>query len=119
MLTVARIWGSAFGLPHPGLLPTRHELQTQRNIVSEAINELESLGVDATGEVLRSRNAAKAIAVTARQRAYLGIVMTADPPPHWLFRGLLWSHEPYRVRRLTKLPVHLVVDTEAPTSVPS
>jgi len=113
VLTVARIWGSAFGLPHPGLMPTTRELQCQRDIVAEVIDELKRQRIDATGEVIRSRNAAKAIAAKADQRAYLGIVMTADPEPHWLIRGLLWSHEPYRVRRLAKLPVHLVVDKVA------
>ena len=113
VLTVARIWGSAFGLPHPGLMPTTRELQGQRDNVAKAIEDLERLRIDATGEVLRSRNAAKAIVAKLRQRNYLGIVMTADPEPHWLIRGLLWSHEPYRVRRLAGLPVHLVIDAPA------
>jgi nucleotide-binding universal stress UspA family protein len=113
VLSVARVWGSAFGLQHPGLFPSQRELQTQRDIVADAIDQLERRRVDATGEVVRSRNAAKVIAAKARERAYLAIVMTADPEPHWLIRGLLWTHEPYRVRRLAKLPVHLVVDTAA------
>jgi nucleotide-binding universal stress UspA family protein len=113
VLSVARIWGSAFGLPHPGLLPTARELQQQRDIVADAIDELKRWRIDATGEVLRSRSAAKVIAAKARERAYLGIVMAADPEPHWLIRGLLWPHEPYRVRRLAKLPVHLVVEAAA------
>jgi nucleotide-binding universal stress UspA family protein len=113
VLSVARIWGTAFGLQHPGLFPTSSELQIQRDIVSNAIDELKRAHVDATGEVLRSRNAAKAIAAKTHQRTYLGIVMTADAEPHWLIRGVLWSHEPYRVRRLAKLPVHLVVDAAA------
>ena len=41
VLSVARIWGSAFGLPHPGLMPTARELQSQREIVSAAIDALE------------------------------------------------------------------------------
>jgi len=111
VLTVARIWGSAFGLPHPGLMPTARELQCQRDIVAAAIDELERQGIDCTGEVLRSRDGAKAILAKLRQRKYLEIVMGADPEPHWLIRGLLWSHEPYRVRRLSQLPIHLVIDT--------
>ena len=110
VLSVARIWGSAFGLPHPGLMPTARELQSQREIVSAAINALEQQHVVATGEVIRSRNAAKAIAKKACWQTYLAIVMTADRAPHWLVRGLLWSHEPYRVGRLARVPVHLVVD---------
>jgi len=113
VLAVARIWGSAFGLPHPGLMPTTRELQSQRDIVAETIDELKRWRIDATGEVIRSRNAAKAIAAKVGQRTYLGIVMTADPEPHWLIRGLLWSHEPYRVRRLVNLPVYLAVDAPA------
>jgi nucleotide-binding universal stress UspA family protein len=114
VLSVARIWGAAFGLQHPGLFPSQRELQGQRDIVANAIDELERRRVDATGEVVRSRNAAKAIAAKAHQRTSLGIVMTADLPPHWLVRGLLWSHEPYRVSRLAKLPVYLVVDVTKP-----
>jgi nucleotide-binding universal stress UspA family protein len=111
VLSVARIWGSAFGLPHPGLMPTARELQFQRDIVAAAIDELERQGIDCTGEVLRSRDAAKAIAAKLRQGTYLEIVMGADPEPHWLVRGIFWSHEPYRVRRLIQRPIHLVVDT--------
>jgi nucleotide-binding universal stress UspA family protein len=117
VLSVARIWGTAFGLQHPGLFPTQRELQSQRDIVANAIDELKQQRVDATGEVVRSRNAARAIAAKACPGTCLGIVMTADLAPSWLARGLLWSHEPYRVRRLAKLPVHLVVDDVArPTS---
>jgi nucleotide-binding universal stress UspA family protein len=110
VLSVARIWGSAFGLQHPGLFPSQRELDGQREIVAKAINALEQRKVEATGEILRSRTAAKAIAAKARQKGYLGIVMCADEEPNWFIRGFLWSHEPYRVRRLSKLPVHLVVD---------
>ena len=109
VLSVARIWGSAFGMQHPGLFPTPRELQQQRDIVTAAIDALKRCDLGATGEVLRSRNAAKAIASRTGQGNYLGIVITADPEPHWLVRGLLWSHEPYRVRRLSKVPVHLVI----------
>ena len=113
VLSVARIWGTAFGLQHPGLFPSQRELQIQRDIVGNAVDALEQRHVDATGEVVRSRNAAKAIAAKAQQRTCLAIVMTADLAPSWFMRGLLWSHEPYRVRRLAKLPVYLVVDDVA------
>jgi nucleotide-binding universal stress UspA family protein len=119
VLSVARIWGTAFGLQHPGLFPSPRELESQRHIVANAIDALERSKIEATGEILRSRTAAKAIAAKARQRGYLGIVMTADQEPHWFARGFLWSHEPYRVRGLSKLPVHLVVDAasgQAPSS---
>ena len=117
VLSIARIWGVAFGMQHPGLMPTSRELDVQREIVARAIRELEEQQVSATGEVLRSRTAAKSIAARGLKGPYAGIVMSADPQPHWLFCGLLWSHEPYRVRRFAKLPVYLVVDDPA-TPVP-
>ena len=110
VLSVARIWGSAFGMQHPGLMPTQRELQSQREIVSEAVDALEQRGVVARGEVIRSRDAAQAIGAKARGSTYLEIVMAADRAPHWLVRGLLWSHAPYRVGRFTRVPVHLIVD---------
>ena len=110
VLSVARIWGSNFGMQHPGLQPTQRELQAQRDIVAQAIDALERLGVVAAGEVVRSRSAAKNIAAKANAGKYIAVVMTADPEPNWLVRELMWSHDPYRVRRLAKLPVHLAVD---------
>jgi nucleotide-binding universal stress UspA family protein len=113
VLAVARIWGSAFGLPHPGLQPTARELDAQRGIVGDAITALRQRHVEATGEVTRSRGAAALISKRAQQRSCLAIVMTADPKPHWLKRALMWSYEPYRVGRLTKLPFHLIIDAES------
>jgi hypothetical protein len=113
VLSVARIWGSAFGLPHPSLKPSPRELEQQRDVVSAAMDSLKLSGISVTGEVLSTRNAAKAIADKATQQNYLEIVMTADAEPHWLIRGLVWTHEPYRVRRLAKVPVHLVIHPTA------
>ena len=110
VLSVARIWGSNFGLQHPGLQPTKLELDAQRDIVASAIEALERQGIDVKGEVMRSRSAAKSIAAKANTGSYLSLVMAADPEPHWLTRGLMWSHEPYRAKRLAKLPVHLTIE---------
>ena len=108
VLAIARIWGSAFGLPHPGLRPTKSEWQTQRDIVEAAISTLDRLGTKARGEVLGSRNAAGAILKHAAAIGSGVIVMAADAEPHWTRRGLLWSHLPHIVARKSKLPVYLV-----------
>ena len=107
VLTIARIWGSALGLPHPGLRPTKAEWQAQRDFVEAAIKQLEGDGANATGEVLGSRNAAKAIVRHASAVGAGAIVMTADTEPHWIRRGLLWSHLPHIVARSTPIPVYL------------
>ena len=113
VLGIARIWGSSFGLPHPGLMPSRREWQAQHDFVAEALRRLERLGLEASGQVLSGRNAAKRILAEARKRRADAIVMAADGPRHWLINDLLWSQEPYRVRRLAPMPVYLV-EPESP-----
>ncbi len=112
VLSIARVWGTAFGLPNPGLLPTKHEWEEQRAHVAEAVAALKSRGIQATGQVLGTRGAAKRIIAEADRHQCDAIVMAADPPRHWLVTNLLWSQEPYRVRRLAGIPVYLVVKRE-------
>jgi nucleotide-binding universal stress UspA family protein len=108
VFSIARIWGSAFGLPHPGLMPTKREWQKQRDQVTEVIDQLKAQGVEISGQVVSSRNAARRIVAEANRRKDDAIVMAAEPGRHWLIADMLWSQEPYRVRRLSKVPVYLV-----------
>jgi nucleotide-binding universal stress UspA family protein len=110
VLSIARVWGTSFGLPNPGLLPNKREWDEQRRIVADAVTALRQRGVAASGHVLGTRHAAKRIVDEARQHRCDAIVMAADPPRHWLVANLLWQQEPYRVRRRASLPVYLVVD---------
>jgi hypothetical protein len=108
---IARIWGSAFGLPHPSLMPTRREWQVQRELVAEAVDHLKRRGVDASGKVVSSRNAARRILAESKRRGPDdAIVMAAPPPRHWMIANFFWEQEPYRVRRLAESPVYLVVE---------
>src|SRR5262249_17429380 len=66
VLSIARIWGSALGLPHPGLRPNRREWQAQHDLVGEAMDLLRRRGVEVTGQVLGTRNAARQIVAIAR-----------------------------------------------------
>lgn len=108
VLSIARIWGSSLGLPHPGLMPNTREWKAQHDLVAEALAGLKQLGIEATGQVLSSRNAGKRILTEARKRGCDAIVMAADGPRHWLINDLIWSQEPYRVRRLAPIPVYLI-----------
>ena len=105
---IARVWGTSFGMPNPGLMPSRHEWDQHRNVVSEAVASLEQHGVDATGNVLATRKATKRIVREAERLGCNSIVMAADPPRNRLVADLMWSQEPYRVQRRAKVPVHLV-----------
>lgn len=108
VLSIARIWGSSFGLPHPGLMPNSREWKAQHDLVAEALAGLKSLGIEASGQVLSSRNAGKRILAEARRRGTDAIVMAADGPRHWMINDLIWSQEPYRVRRLAPVPVYVI-----------
>ena len=110
VLSIARVWGTSLGLPNPGLLPTKREWEEQHTLVAEAVVALKARGIQATGQVLGTRAAARRIVAEADRHQCGAIVMTADPPRPWLVANLLWSQEPYRVRRLAGFPVYLVVD---------
>lgn len=109
VLSIARIYGVALGFPNPWLLPSKQEWAAQRQIVADAIDALEKLGLQAKGAVIAARNATKRINAEAARLQCEMIVMGADAPKGRLLTDLLWSHEPYRVKKKAKLPVHIVV----------
>ncbi|MDH6233347.1 nucleotide-binding universal stress UspA family protein [Mesorhizobium soli] len=108
VLTVARLWGTSFGLPNPGLRPSRREMAEQEENIIWAIAQLESAGVEADGHIVTTRNPCRSILSEARRKKCDAIVMGADPRRNWLVRSMMWSQEPYRVRGRTEVPVHLV-----------
>jgi nucleotide-binding universal stress UspA family protein len=108
VFSVARVWGTGLGFPNPGLLPTRKEWEDQRALVTKAVKRLTKAGVEADGRVLATRKATKRIVAEADRLGCDVIVMGADPPRNRVVADLLWSQEPYRVRRRAKVPVYLV-----------
>jgi nucleotide-binding universal stress UspA family protein len=110
VFSVARVHGVAFGLPNPGLLPTKREWEEQRAIVSKAVTRLRRKGIDADGHVLGTRKATKRICEEAATHGCEAIVMAADADRGRIVGDMLWSQEPQRVRRRANLPVFLVVD---------
>ena len=79
VLSILKIYGSSFGLPNPGLMPTRREREEQTEIVRKAINELERRGCAADGQVAATRSAGRMIAKVARTRQVRHVVMDAHP----------------------------------------
>jgi Universal stress protein family len=75
VLTILTIYGSAFGLPNPGLLPTRGERDEQFANVQRAIKQLERAGCAADGQVAATRSAARMIAKVAGTRQVRYVVM--------------------------------------------
>jgi nucleotide-binding universal stress UspA family protein len=108
VLTVARLWGTSFGLPNPGLRPSRREMAEQEDNVSWAIGQLEDAGISADGHIVTTRHPSKSILNEAKRQKCDAIIMGADPRRHWVVRSMMWSQEPYRVSGRTPIPVHLV-----------
>lgn len=83
VITIARLHGYGFGLPNPGLLPTKKERDAQRSIVAAAIDRLAARGIEADGEVAITRAEARTIANTAKRRQVATVIMDADLAPRW------------------------------------
>jgi Universal stress protein family len=79
VLAILKVYGSSFGLPNPGLMPTRREREEQVQIVTKAINELERRGCAADGQVAATRSAGRMIAKVARARQVRYVVMDEHP----------------------------------------
>jgi nucleotide-binding universal stress UspA family protein len=75
VLSILKIYGSTFGLPNPGLLPTRREREEQFANVRKAINQLERSGCTADGQIAATRSAGRMIAKVARARQVRVVVM--------------------------------------------
>ena len=80
VLSILKVYGSQFGLPNPGLLPSRREREEQLAIVQKAITQLEQQGGTADGQVAATRSAGRTIAKVARARQVRYVVMDAGPP---------------------------------------
>jgi nucleotide-binding universal stress UspA family protein len=108
VFAIARVYGTSFGFPNPWLRPSRRELEEQRDLARTAVKALKQQGVEATGRVHGTRKATKRIVGEADRLGCDAIVMAADPPRSRLLADMMWSQEPYRVRRRADVPVYLV-----------
>jgi nucleotide-binding universal stress UspA family protein len=114
VLSIARVHGVSFGMPNPGLLPTKAEWREQHEIVAKAVKRLRRKGIEADGQVLGTRKTTKRIVGEAKQEACDAIVMAADPDRPRIIGDMIWSQEPQRVRRKARVPVILVPDDNPP-----
>lgn len=115
VFSIARIWGTSFGFPNPGLMPNQREWQEQRDIINTAMKALQKRGVAASAGVVGTRQGAKRIVTEAARLGCDMIVMGADPKRGFLVRDMIWAQEPYRVERRAKIPVRLVVEEPTET----
>jgi hypothetical protein len=75
VLSILKVYGSSFGLPNPGLLPTKGEREEQFAIVRRAIAAVERRGGTADGQIAATRSVGRTIAKVARRRRVRYVVM--------------------------------------------
>ncbi len=83
VVSLARIYGSALGLPNPGLLPTQREMTDQRDRVASALTAVERAGTAGWGQVAATRRPGKTIARVARARGAQHVIVVAPAQPRW------------------------------------
>lgn len=59
VLSIVKIYGTALGIQHPGLLPSKQEIRAQEDIVADAVERIERAGGRARGEIVGTRDAGK------------------------------------------------------------
>jgi nucleotide-binding universal stress UspA family protein len=110
VLAIARVHGVALGMPNPGLLPTKREWAETEQTVQRAIKRLRRKRIEADGQIVGTRKAARRICQEAEARDCAAIVMGADPTRNRILGEFYWSQEPQRVSRWARVPVYLVTE---------
>jgi hypothetical protein len=73
-VTLARLYGTQFGLPNPGLMPTKQELKARHDWVGLAVDAIIAAGGETDGQVAVTRKGTKTIARIARTRGARTII---------------------------------------------
>jgi nucleotide-binding universal stress UspA family protein len=107
VISTARVYGTALGLQHPGLFPSKREWDAQAGIVAEAVRILKKAGLDAKGRVVGTRHPSKVINKEAIAKGCRAIVIGTRPVARW--RKLLWQDDVHMLARSAAVPVHVVM----------
>jgi nucleotide-binding universal stress UspA family protein len=106
VLSTARVYGTALGLQHPGLFPSKREWQAQADLVADAVRILKRAGFDARGRVVGTRHPSKAITNEAVSSGCGSIVIGGRPVARW--QTLLGQDDIGSLSRRSPVPVHVV-----------
>jgi K+-sensing histidine kinase KdpD len=83
VVAVARVFGYALGIPHPGLQPNRHELEVYRSAANDAADRLTAAGFEVRVAMSKARNAPKMISRWATTKRFHAIVVADPERPGW------------------------------------
>lgn len=116
VLGIAKVFGTALGLPHPGLKPTPLEWDAQRTIVQGAADDLRLRGLDVLIAMARARNAPKLIGRWVRAKRFHAVVIPDPERPGW--RRRIEGDLSKEIGRYTAVPVHAVPVPAASSGTP-
>ena len=120
VVTIAKIYGSSFGLPAPGLMPTKAEMNERLGWIRDVLSRLERKGVDADGQVAQTRRAVRTIARIARTRSVRTVVIESAEQPRWrsLIEGDVAAGVARRLRR-AGIEVEVLLATGPASTAPT
>ncbi len=106
VLGIAKVYGTALGLPHPGLRPTRSEWDAQREIVERAAEILRGKGFEVRVAIAMARNAPKLISRWVAAKTFHAVVV--PDPERSRIRRLIEGELEREIGRRTIARVHAV-----------
>jgi hypothetical protein len=106
----AQAMGSEAGDARPGVLPTKREWATSAALSRVRSGRLSARHGTASGHVVGTCNATKMVLKEAAAHEYQAIVMGVDRDRNRVIANAIWEQEPQRLRRRSKLAVHLAVE---------
>ena len=83
VLTIARVYGTSYGIQNPGLLPTKKEMAERLSWVSRAVKALEKRGLEVDGQVAATRKPARQIMRVALARGAEVVVIDETAATGW------------------------------------
>jgi len=97
VMSIAKIYGTALGLQHPGLLPSKREIAAQEELITAAVKRIESAGGVAKGALVATRDPAKAFYRAAIRYSVSHVVL--DPNDSSRLRRLVEGDPASSLRR--------------------
>lgn len=106
VVSIARVYGTSLGFPHPGLQPNRLEMEQHRKVLDDTSERLSAAGFEVRVSMSKSRNAPKMIARWAIAKRFHAIVVPDPERPGW--RRTIEGDLAREIHRRCGVPVYAV-----------
>jgi hypothetical protein len=70
-----KIHGYSFGMPNPGLMPTKRERAAADQAITATVDRLRNAGVDVDGQIVVTRHAHRAVTTIVRRRGATRVLL--------------------------------------------